>query len=419
MANQEQLEILKHGVGIWNEWREENPDLKIDLNKADLRNWDLRHANLSKANLIDADLTEADLIEANLNEAILIDANLWKSKLIGAEFWRADVSEANLSEADLSNADLTGANFVNANLSKANLQGAFFGSANLFQANLVETNLEGTDFSEADLSEANLSEVNLYNANLWRAKLNGTDLSGATIINTHLNEAVLVGTKVDKAKISGSFLYAINIWDLEGEFEEQKDLIITPYNSPVITVDNIKVAQFVYLILNNHEIRDVLNTLTTKTVLILGRFTKERKLVLDALRDKLREENFLPILFDFERSEDRDFTETIKILAGLCYFVIADVTDPSSIPLELQATVPEFQIPFITIIEKGHDKENRPFAMMQNLQTKYPSWMLPTKTYDSLDHLMERFKEGIIEPAKKVHAELRIIKAQKQSLDSL
>src|SRR3989442_2430397 len=36
----------------------------------------------------------------------------------------------------------------------------------------------------------------------------------------------------------------------------QKDLVITPFNEPTITVDNLKIAQFIYLLLNNAEIRD-------------------------------------------------------------------------------------------------------------------------------------------------------------------
>ena len=144
-----------------------------------------------------------------------------------------------------------------------------------------------------------------------------------------------------------------------------------------ITVDNIKVAQFIYLILKNEEIRDVINTLTSKSVLILGRFIPERKAILDALRNKLREYNLLPIVFDFDRPIDKDFTETIKTLAGISYFVIADVTNPKSSPLELQATVPDYQIPFVPIIQEGES----PFAMMVDLQKKYP-WVLPTRSYD-------------------------------------
>jgi len=37
MANQEQLDILKQGVEVWNEWRAENLGVHIDLREADLR----------------------------------------------------------------------------------------------------------------------------------------------------------------------------------------------------------------------------------------------------------------------------------------------------------------------------------------------------------------------------------------------
>jgi hypothetical protein len=69
---------------------------------------------------------------------------------------------------------------------------------------------------------------------------------------------------------------------------KQKNLVITPFGEAAITVDDIKVAQFIYLLLNNKEIREVINTITSKAVLILGRFSDERKAVLDAIRDELR-----------------------------------------------------------------------------------------------------------------------------------
>jgi hypothetical protein len=52
-----------------------------------------------------------------------------------------------------------------------------------------------------------------------------------------------------------------------------RNLIITATAEPDITVDNIEVAQFFYLMLNNKKIRDVIDTITSKVVLILGRFT--------------------------------------------------------------------------------------------------------------------------------------------------
>jgi hypothetical protein len=55
------------------------------------------------------------------------------------------------------------------------------------------------------------------------------------------------------------------------------DLVITPPNESPIQVDNLEVAQFIYLLLNNEKIRDVIDTIGKKAVLILGRFTPHRK----------------------------------------------------------------------------------------------------------------------------------------------
>jgi uncharacterized protein YjbI with pentapeptide repeats len=325
--------------------------------------------------------------------------------------WRKKNPDAkiDLKEADLYNADLDKVDLSKADLEKASLENAKLYEADLTQANLVGANLMGSKLIEANLLGANLNQAKLFDTDFSYADLSETDLTGAT-----LAKASLVGTKVNKSKLSGSWIYAVNVWDLEGEFEEQKDLVITRKGQPEITVDNIKVAQFIFLLLENADIRDVINTLTSKSVLILGRFTPERKAVLDALRNRLREYNLLPILFDFDRPTDKDFTETIRTLASISYFVIADVTNPKSSPLELQATVPDYQIPFVPIIQEGE----QPFAMMVDLQKKY-NWVLPTKSYDSIETLMQALKPGIIDPAVEMRNKLRIIKAQEHPTESL
>jgi len=249
---------------------------------------------------------------------------------------------------------------------------------------------------------------------LREANLNKANMSNADLSNANLIRAWLVGTAIDRTKISGSSIYGISVRDLKGEFEEQKDLVITPENTPQITVDKFKVAQFIALILNNEEIRDVYNLLTSKSVLILGSFAlPERKAILDALRNKLREYDLVPIVFDFDRPTDKDFTETIKTLAGLSYFVIADITNPKSSPLELQATVPDYQIPFVPIIQEGES----PFAMMVDLQKKY-NWVLDTLTYNSIETLIKALKPAIIDPAIQKHNELRLIKARAPKIRS-
>ncbi len=403
MANQAHLEILRQGVDVWNKWREENPDIQADLIEANLTAIDLRYVNFSGVNLSRANLKSTILIESNLSAANFEDAILISAHLDQANLEDAILIKANLEHADLSIALLRGAN-----LSRANLQEVRLIEANLHGANLIEANLTKADLSLSNLLETNLSGAILVSTSLFKADLLYANLSGADLSNADLTQAILVATNIDKARISGSTVYGASVWDLKGAFEEQKDLVITSYSAPVITVDNIKIAQFIYLILSNEEIRDVINTLTSKSVLILGRFAlPERKAILDALRNKLREYDLLPIVFDFDRPTDKDFTETIKTLAGLCYFVIADVTNPKSSPLELQATVPDYQIPFVPIIQEGEN----PFAMMVDLQKKY-NWVLNTVSYDSEETLMKVLKPLIIDPAMKKRNELRIIKAQ-------
>jgi uncharacterized protein YjbI with pentapeptide repeats len=380
MSNQEQVEILKQGVQVWNKWQASNPGFQIDLFGAELGGADLRQAHLSGADLR--------------------QANLWK-----ADLWKTD-----LSEADLSGASLMGASLSRADLGGAHLMGAHLMGANLNEADLREADLSGADLREADLSGADLRGAHLMGTNLKRADLSGADLRDADLRGTSL-----IRTVIDKAKISGSLVYAINVLDLKGEFEEQKDLVITPSKTPIITVDNVKVAQFIHLILNNEEIRDVIHTLTSKSVLILGRFSiPERKPILDALRNKLREYDLLPIVFDFDRPTDKDFTETINILAGLSLFVIADITNPKSSPLELQTTIPDYQIPFVPIIQAGE----QPFARMVDLQKKY-NWVMDTLYYDSIETLITALKPVIIDPAIEKHNELRLFKAKELKIRSV
>ena len=273
---------------------------------------------------------------------------------------------------------------------------------------LLSANLSRADLRDTDLRGATLAAVDLEAADLQRANLTSVNLSGANLRRTKLTGAQLIGTNLLDATLTGSYVYGVSVWDIiVSEGTTQQDLIITPWNEPVITVDNLEVAQFIYLLLNNQQIRKVIDTITSTAVLILGRFSEERKLVLDALRDALRNKGFLPIVFDFERPQGRDFTETIKVLAGMSCFVIADITNPRSAPLELQATVPDYMIPFVPILQDGESA----FSMLSDLRTKY-DWALGTRTYQSCQELIECLDDAVINPALEKRHELEVRKVQ-------
>src|SRR5262249_54074120 len=129
----------------------------------------------------------------------------------------------------------------------------------------------------------------------------------------------------------------ISAWKVDLRGSKQQRLVITEKDELVITVDDLEVAQFIYLLLHNEKMRSVIDTVTSKAVLLLGRFTPARKAVLDAIHVELRNRGYLPILFDFDKPINRTVTETVLTLAALSRFVIADLTDAASLPQELSA----------------------------------------------------------------------------------
>jgi uncharacterized protein YjbI with pentapeptide repeats len=277
MANADHLTLLQQGVDAWNAWRAEELSVKPDFSGADLRGAGLSRANFRLADFSGANLGRANLSRVLLSEAILRGANLRGANLRGAKLREAILAEANLREANLAGAILTGANLAQANLREANLAGAILVGAILAGANLPGANLAG-------------------------ANLAGVDLQRASLVATNLSEADLTGCHV----------YGMSAWDLNLEGAKQNSLIVTRDGQAEITVDNIEIAQFIYLLLHNEKIRDVIDTITSKAVLILGRFTPERKQVLDALRDELRKQDLLPIIFDFTIPESRDVPRRLR-----------------------------------------------------------------------------------------------------------
>jgi len=293
--------------------------------------------------------------------------------------------------------DLSGAYFI-----EADLHGAILGGANLNGAILIGANLSGADLRGAYLSGAILSGANLSGANLMGAYLQKANLGEANLNSADLSFASLIETVLEKANLTGCQVYGVSVWDIRLEGAIQSNLVITPSRAEsAIEVDNLEVAQFIYLLLNNQRIRDVIDTITSKVVLILGRFTDERKAVLDAIRDELRKRDYLPVLFDFQKPDSKDLTGTITTLANLARFIIADLTDPSCIPYELGRIVPNTKVPVQAIILD----DRREFAMFDNLLDY--RWVLPLYRYQSQDTLLASLNERVIAPAEAKVIELR------------
>ena len=93
---------------------------------------------------------------------------------------------------------------------------------------------------------------------------------------------------------------------------------------------------------------------------------------------------------DFSGPENRDLTETVRTLAHLARLVIADLSTPRSIPHELQAIVPEIQVPVAPIIVETE----RPYAMFNDLK-KY-AWLLKLRSYAGVDDVVNNVLPDVL-----------------------
>jgi hypothetical protein len=335
-----------------------NPD-HISILKSGVHNWNQwRRENPT---------VSPDLSRAELQRLDLYEADFHKTNLVDARMMGVDATRANFEDSDLNGVFINDARAWYARFWKCNLRGAY---------------LWGTDFREADFS--------------------GADLSGANLRNTQL-----VMTKFCSAHLDGCKIYGVSAWDVDLQGASQTNLVIShPHHPNQITVGNLEVGQFIYLLLNNAKIREVIDTIGRKGVLLLGRFSGGRMAVLERLQTELSRRDYIPIVFNFEKPETKDFTETVRLLAGMSHFVIVDLTSPRSVPLELQATVPDCFVPFVPIIEKGEE----PFSMFVDLSRKH--WVLNPIRYSSVDRLVQVLETDVIAPAEKMFARLQADKAR-------
>jgi uncharacterized protein YjbI with pentapeptide repeats len=369
--------MLRRGRDEWNSWRKDKPKIQPNLSGLSDSEINLSGVNLSGINFAGANLS---------------GVHLFKQDLDGADFNGADLADADLYIASLDEATFEGANLAQARLIDSILTDTNFSNAKLTGASLIRAHLQEAHFGGADLTGADLTGANLLQADFSGAKLTGADLT-----NTMLNDADFSNADLSNCRIFGTSAWRVNLTG-----STQRNLIITNKCEADITVDNIEVGQFIHLLLTNSRIRGVIDTITAKTVLILGRFTPGRKNILDALRDALRTRDYVPILFDFDKPSQRDITETVSLLARMARFVVADLTEAKSVPQELSMIIPNLpSVPIQPLLLQGSSE----YSMFEHFK-RFP-WVLETYHYSSLPQLIADLDALVIGPAEVRVAELR------------
>lgn len=331
MAVPEHIEIFKKGPQAWNAWRDANPDISPDLSDIDFEK----------------------------------DVHTYKSTYDMPEFTGYNLSHMNLNRIIARNSSFISCFLAGSNLHFSDLCFSFFQNCSFEGASLAVSKIGSAEFSGCDFTNSDLSYCSAEE----------TNFSGSRFISTKLNNMSLVKTDFTDTVLDEARVYGVSAWDLVLDRSKQSNIYIEEEGTS-ITVPTIELAQFISLLINNSKIRDVIDTITSKVVLILGRFTEDRKTVLDAIKDELQDRDYVPVLFDFEGPSSRDVTETIMTLASLAKFVVADISSPKSIPQELTSIIPHFpSLPVQPIIEQSQ----REYGMFEHFK-HYP-WVLDEIKY--------------------------------------
>jgi uncharacterized protein YjbI with pentapeptide repeats len=370
MANIEHLATLRKGVEEWNRWRAATNNGPVDLSDADLTGFKLNHVNFLRANLTNSvlryvQLEHAHLKDANLTRAVLDQANLEHVNARDAIFDEVEAPEANFEVGTL-----RGARFRN-----ANLRGARFHRAYL---------------RNADLTDAALTEAWLRFATFDRACCRRTDF-----VRADLRYASMVETDLRGANLDDVAVYGLSAWKIKTDASTYQDLIVGAPKSRALRVQDLHTAQFLALMLDDTGIRSIFHSVTSKLVLVLGSFSPIEKTVLDGLRSALRQRGYVAVTFDFERPAERDFAETVAILAGLSRFVIADFTDAKEVRAEVLLARSQFRrVPIVPIARVG---AKLPITMINYFSEQELRQLV---RYDDLNDLLLKLQPDVIDPAE-------------------
>jgi len=309
---------------------------------------------------------ENDIFETSLNEPKKISWEEWKREkktsdisldLFNRPHWVGRFKGGN--PFDFSGLELTGVSIFAAFAEGLTIKNAIF---------------KDVVIEEGDFSRANFSGSTFINTRFNKTILSDACFDGAVFVNCNLNRVNLSDANFSVKEIRETVVYGISSWGLNvSEDSIQSKLIIEKTygfysdflkNKRIpMMVDNIELAQFVYYLTDHKKMRDTINILNDKGVLLLGKFKHGGLERLYNLRQWFSDRNYMPMIFDFDRPDGMDFTETIVTMAGLSKLIVTDLSG-DSVPHELHAILSTFTKPVIAY----HD--GNPYSMVRDLKRK-------------------------------------------------
>lgn len=255
--------------------------------------------------------------------------------------------------------------------------------------------------------------------------INGAIASVSTIeFCTRLYEALGIGLTIDeavgaarRATMEWGARNGLFDWGLVMVYAQAADAVLFPRSaSAAVTkkqtalrhVHDDDVARSVRRAreLDGMHFGEIMSRLTERRVLILGRFSKRRLPILQAIKERLLQhpKGYRPELFTYQRPDSRDLVEAILGFAVLSRFVIADLSEGRAVQQELQAIVPMLMsVPVVPIINEG----GKEVATFTSSLARRPNVAQPTLRYRNVDDLAVLLDDHVVPAAEALREQMR------------
>lgn len=311
--------------------------------------------------------------------------------IINGPIYKYDFSGLQFDNCHFMDLQFVGCNFERSIFKNCQIKGS--------KSSFRNSILKHASFNQVTFSEVGFSGSILTNCIFKHCILEKLDLYGASLINSEFYDSSIIDCDI----------FGANIWSIKTENTVQRDLKM-PYkeqkndsDKEQITIDDIELGNIVYLLAVNSNFTKFIDQSKSSFVLVLGRFG-ENITRLNSIKKKLREEKFSPIVFDFKSPNTLDLIEVIILLSLLSKFIIVDLSEPRSVPAELQSILSTLMIPVVPILYK------RSTVYGTYSFTNRYKWVLPVLVFDDIKDVLSIFRKAIIDPANKVYEEILEIK---------
>lgn len=232
-----------------------------------------------------------------------------------------------------------------------------------------------------------------------------------------LYESLAIGLTLDEAVSRARFhlmewglthgffdwgLYMVYMPSPQAELFPRKDTT-TKRHQAKIKQDHKKIvatATEMVKVMDKNEYKEPINESLNRQVLILGRFSPRRKKILDALKKILKEHpgGYLPLLLDGKKPKNITLGEWGLYSAIASKFIIADMSEPKSIPDELRGIIPQCPSRPVVPIVNWSGKEYalaEEWALRKNVAQ-------PTIRYKNEEDLSRKVENEVIPAVEKL-----------------